>query len=276
MNKIIVAICEGGHDIAFISRVLLAHGFNNYDKKIKDFFAPFDKKFFNAMASAKVDEKKLGYQPPPSEVPSMALSTENSLVFLHSMGGDTFREERINLINSYKNVKGQDGFSQYEFDFRFIYFLDADEIGVTGRLQQINEELQLENGIANNGDLIVHQGNEFGAYVFHDAANNMGTLENIVTNLLRVNGDREYIAANEFIENNMLDTERQKEIRYREGAQVYYGQPKFYKSKSTMSIMGQLQFSGSSNIVFIKNTDFIKLENIHACPHCTMITRLFS
>ncbi|WP_392441004.1 DUF3226 domain-containing protein [Edwardsiella piscicida] len=275
MNKIIIAICEGGHDVAFISRVLLANGFKNYDKKIKDFFEPFDKKFYNAMASAKVDEKKLGYQPPPSEVPSMALCKDERLVFLHGMGGDSSSEKRVELIESYKKIKGQDGFSQYGFNFRFIYFFDADDVGVENRLQQVKDELQIEESI-DNGEVLPINGHEYGAYIFHDNESPYGTLENIIIKLLMTNGSKEYSAATQFIERNMLGPERQREIRYREGSQVYHGGSRFYQKKSTISIVGQLQFSGFSNIVFIRNTDFITLENIQSCSHCKTIAQLFS
>ena len=43
MTKIIIAFCEGQHDIAFLSRILFVDGFIPYKKRIKDFIEQLNK-----------------------------------------------------------------------------------------------------------------------------------------------------------------------------------------------------------------------------------------
>lgn len=44
-NRVIVAFCEGQHDVAFLSRILLVNGFLLQDLKIGQLPPPFDKRF---------------------------------------------------------------------------------------------------------------------------------------------------------------------------------------------------------------------------------------
>jgi len=37
MNKVTVVFCEGQHDIAFLSKILMVHEYKAYDKKLNKF-----------------------------------------------------------------------------------------------------------------------------------------------------------------------------------------------------------------------------------------------
>lgn len=279
MNKIIVVLCEGAHDIAFVNRVLLINGFENYDKELKSFLNPFGDKFINVLSNVKIEERKLGFQGPSFEIPSAALKKDNSLVFIHNMGGDGAHRKRQALVKSYlKLVDSEDDvddFSEYEFQFRFIYFFDADTIGVDDRLNSISEEVGLDE-IMENGSIYTKEHTEFGAYIFHDTETRLGTLEDTITRIVAENDGRVVITdAEAFLARNMLPEHRQKEIRYIDGIPEYRGAIKFSSQKSILNMVGQLQFSGMNNAAFIRSSDFISAEYVRDCEQCRLINRLF-
>ena len=77
MNKVIIAFCEGQHDIALLSKLLFANEFQKYDKKIKDFIKPFDKLFFSELSKKEISDKKLGFES-DYKVPSVVLIKNSS------------------------------------------------------------------------------------------------------------------------------------------------------------------------------------------------------
>lgn len=69
-QKVIIAICEGQHDVAFLSRVLLVNGFSLEDKKIGQLPIPFNKRFEAELSEVRVPDRKLGFQTPGPNLPS--------------------------------------------------------------------------------------------------------------------------------------------------------------------------------------------------------------
>ncbi|HIH0450256.1 TPA: hypothetical protein ACYHN4_000378 [Vibrio cholerae] len=279
MNKIIVALCEGAHDIAFINRVLIINGFNDYNKELKLFLEPFGKKFINVLSNIQIEERKLGYQGPSFELPSAALKKNNTLVFIHNMGGDGAKKNRKILLDSYLKLVDaggeQDDFSEYNFQYRFIYFFDADDVGVDGRLQAISQEIGLNKNMT-NGILYKNNGIEYGAYIFHDMVTKLGTLEDTITKIVCDNNGEAIIRdANNFLDQNQLPESRQKEIRYNNGLAEYRGTSKFSVKKSILNMVCQLQFSGMNNAAFIRSSDFISDNHVTNCEQCRLICSLF-
>lgn len=273
MDKICVVFCEGQHDIAFTSRVLKAHGFNGYDKKIKDFIQPFNNLFEGLLSEKKVSDKKLGFSS-DYRIPNVALSKDNTLVLFHSMGGDGRERERKELLDLYKTVKGEDDFtSEYRFNYRFVYLFDADNIGIERRVQDINLELGFEE-IIQNGKVISNKGHEWGCYIFHNTELK-GDLEDLLLDLI---GSRERVivdASSNFINENCLPQDRTCEYICTPTNQNHKTTSKFKIKKSKISIAGQLQFSGMSNAVFISNTDYLAYDDLTNNVHCVAISGLF-
>jgi len=102
MNKIIIAFCEGQHDIAFLSKILFIDGFKPYKKKIKDFIKPLNEQFIKKLPNKEIGDKKLGFQS-DYMLPSVALyKDEKILVFLHNLNGDGKKNERNKILSKCK------------------------------------------------------------------------------------------------------------------------------------------------------------------------------
>ncbi|MFM4927285.1 hypothetical protein ACEUC2_12180 [Aeromonas veronii] len=275
-DLITVCICEGAHDVAFLNRLLTSKGFSDYAKtrKIKDFFSPFNNKFIESMSRTGIPEKKIGFQDGLFEIPSCALHLDNNLVFLHSMGGDASIDNRRELIRSYLDIKGDDDFSDFNFNYRFILFFDADEDGIDARENQVSELLGIKD--CKVGHVFEKDGSTYGLYVFHKPHHQTGTLEDLIFDIVQEQAAVQLTSAEAFLAQNELPEARQRRYSVSNGAGKYSGAVKYKKYKSKLAIIGQLQFSGMSNSAIINSTDYICLENIHGHECCTEIHSLFT
>ncbi|MEM6248824.1 hypothetical protein [Shewanella vaxholmensis] len=273
MSKVFVVFCEGQHDISFISRVLKAHGFSGYDRKIREFLKPLNKQFSSILESRKISDYKLGFNS-EYKIPSVALNKGGDLVLFHNMGGDSKYGNIIELIKMYSLLKGDDDFTRgIGIDFRFIFTFDADELGIGGRVAEVNGNLNYDNPIL-HGSVIDSNGYELACYIFHNDENG-GDLEDIIIGLVTETEGGILNSSRDFIDNNKLDLDRTKEFVCTDIERRHKAATKFKYKKSQISIAGQLQFSGMNNSVFISNTDFITYEQLTTNPHCVCIKSLF-
>ncbi len=277
MNSLTIVLCEGGHDIAFLTRLLLWSGFKDYNKEINKFPKPFDNLFSIELKKINLSERKLGYVGASHKIPSAAFIKDDNFVFIHNLNGDGKAKERREVYDLYKDIKGQDSFSsKFNFTYKFLYFFDADDIGVTKRLEQISAEIGLKTKLQ-NGQLQTHNDDTHGAYIYHDSMNGLytGTLEDIIFDLVKTRHSSIFGAASTYLSDNKLPAQSCCELRIKDGKEVYGTANKFKEKKSIISTMGQLQFSGSSNIVVIKNSDFFKSTDLAASQACNDIIRMF-
>ncbi len=274
MNKIIIAFCEGQHDIAFLSKILFVDGFTPYRKKIKDFIKPLNKQYETELSKKEIADKKLGFQ---SEymVPSVALHRdEDILVLLHNLNGDGKVGERKQILDMYRNIQSDDGFSKdYNLNFRFIYFFDADDKGISTRVDELNAELGLSNNLRHNKIRTIDL-YEWGCYVFHKDEDS-GDLEDILLDLMKPNNESVFTNSLSFLHTNNLIEERQKEFICNNTEEKYKERVKFKEKKSIISVAGQLQFSSMNNSVIIAHSDYIKKSDISSNSHCVDISKLF-
>jgi hypothetical protein len=274
MNKIIIAFCEGQHDIAFLSKILFVDGFMPYNEKIKDFIEPLNKQFIKKLPNKEIGDKKLGFQ---SEymVPSVALyKDENILVLLHNLNGDGKATERNKILSMYQNIQSEDDdFTNFNLDFRFLYFFDADDKGIETRVNEINSELDLIDKLEHNKVNTIGT-DEWGCYVFHKDENS-GDLEDILLDLMKPSNESIFTNSLSFLTTNALTEDRQKEFICNDTEEEYKDRVKFKEKKSIISIAGQLQFSSMNNSVIIAKSDYIKKSDISSNSHCIDISKLF-
>ncbi|HHA1451641.1 TPA: hypothetical protein ACOEDJ_001459 [Enterobacter asburiae] len=274
-EKVIIAICEGQHDVAFLSRVLLVNGFTLENKKIGQLPVPFNKRFEVELSEVRVPDKKLGFQAPGPNLPSASFKKDGRLVFVHNLNGDGRVRERQKLIEMYRELSGDDDFSTM-IPYRFLYFFDADDIGIQERLTEIHDEVGLDESITlSNGSVVSFDGVEWGGYIFHDVQTDVGTLEDLLLNHFDNKVVSLKTSIEEFLLSNRLDEERTKTFVFNEGGEEYTGRSKYYNKKSVLGVFGQLQFSGSSNAVMINQTDFLRAVDIRGCQQCIIISGLF-
>lgn len=276
-KKIIVVACEGQHDIAFITRILVAYEFSIINDKIKDFSFPFNYKFKNIAESMVIADRKLGYQNPNYLLPSVALSYgDDKIVFMHNLSGDGRPAERRELIENYSSLVGGDDFtSDLGFSFRFLFFFDADNIGVSARLDAIKDELNIASPLLNGDILSYGDNNEVGCYIYHDYNSEEGVLEDLLLNYFSNKDDSLNSSINDFFSANNLEAERTKEFVYKDGAEIYKGSSKFHPKKSKLNLFGQLQFSGMNNSVIIAKSDFIRKSDLDGCLQSNAIRDMF-
>lgn len=280
MSKVIITFCEGDHDIAILSKLLSIHGFLPYRKKVKDFPKPFDNFYMNILSKNSIEDSEFKFQRPNKYIPFVVFSKKDVLVIFHNLGGDGHIQsgETASIIERYVelNEEALRKVEKYdEIDFRFLYFLDADDIGVDGRLREVADLLQLES--IEHYEIKSKDSFEVGCYVFHDKKNasKCGKLEDLLLDLMIPNNDEIFINSANFIDNyepTLLN--RQKEyICSTDGR--YRGSVQFKKEKSIISIAGQLQFSGVNNSVIIARSDYIRASDIEGSSCCKDIMKLF-
>jgi len=270
MDNITVVFCEGQHDIAFLSKILYVHGYKEYKEKLKVFKEPLGEQYLSILREEKnISEKKLGFNP-IYKIPSVALSKDNELVLFHNMGGDGRKSERSKLLEMYKNLQGDDDFSESNLNYKFLYFFDADENPKEERIQSLNDELDLalEDNI-----ILEHNGCKWGCYVFHKDKNG-GYLEDVLLDLMKPTNETIFKNTEAFISANIL-TPIKRQSEYKPFSGIYNNKCKFKDIKSIISIAGQLQFSGMSNAVIIGKSDYITKSDIENNEVCKDIINLF-
>lgn len=265
MDKYIIVFCEGDHDIAFLTRILSVNGFFPYKKKVKEFVKPLNNLYIKNLSNKKIEDFEFKFQRPKRKVPYSVLIKDDTLVIFHNFDGDgnILNNGANSIISMYLslNKENRRKIEKYEkLNYRFLYFLDADEEGVEKRLNNLKESLDLDE--LNHYEIINKNDYELGCYIFHDDENNdrYGKLEDVLLNLMKPNNKDIFENSESFISNNKSATE---------------GNLQFKKQKSVISIAGQLQFSGSSNAVIIANSDYIKKDDILKNTHCRNIIKLF-
>lgn len=276
MHNLIISFCEGQHDIAFLSRILLINGFETYKNKIKDFPSPLNIQFKNKLASKNIADTKLGFQA-NYIIPAVALCKNNTIVLFHNLGGDGRLKERKEVLNMYINLIGDSNEDEFtsapKMLFRFIYFFDADDKGINSRVTELNNELNLSQSVEHN-KIVEIDGHEWGCYVFHKD-DDSGDLEDILIDLMVKDNEDIFSSCEKYLKINELEEDRKKEYVCTSESEEYKTQCKYKHKKSLISVAGQLQFSGMNNSVIIAKSDYIKKRDLEENNHCLNIKKLF-
>jgi len=274
MDNITIVFCEGMHDINFLSKILYVHGYKDYKEKLKEFQEPLGALFLNILKEEKdLEARKIGFNP-IYKVPSVALHHEENeeLVLFYNMGGDNRDTERKEVLNMYqKLLSEEDDFSPSNFNFKFLYFFDADDSPKENRIDNLNTELVLT---LEHLTILEHEGYKWGCYIFHKD-NKGGCLEDILLDLMKPTNETIFNNAEKFISNNIL-TENNRQCEYKPTDGTYKTQQKFKNKKSIISVAGQLQFSGMANAVIIGKSDYITKADIENSSVCQDIMKLFT
>jgi hypothetical protein len=281
MKNIILAICEGPHDVAFLYRLFKYEDFQSYRKKIGEFPKPINSLILNAVKSGNYENMKLaeiGLKPVPREI----LFKEDTMILLYAVGGDGKRDSRKELINNILIFRPDDE-DAYDagkgLNYSIIYFFDADEKGVKRRVEEIGNEVEeifnVENvNLSNAGIPVDIKGYQVGCYIFsHDS--HRGKLEDIMVPLMERDNEEIFQKAGEFLE--LKDEERFKKLKIGKSGggkieETRSGEKQvFDEKKSKICIAGQLQNSGKSNVVIIRECDYINHKKVKECAACREI-----
>ena len=136
-TKIISVLCEGPHDVAFLTKLLKIKGFKICEgTKLKDFPSPMNQILTTEATKANVEELKLS-EINHALLPSGVLTNEEetSFFFLYALGGDSRKDRRNKILSSLMDSVPKEGeFTELlnSSQMCLAYFFDAvDKGGVT-------------------------------------------------------------------------------------------------------------------------------------------------
>ena len=292
-TQIILALCEGPHDVAFICKILKTSGFiSNESTKLSKFPPPMGSIMSQEVVKTNVEEINL-QQVRQSILPLNTLQKEDNYVFLYSMGGDGKKDPRKTILNSLKLNVPEPGEIIKErlpdgTQLSLVYFFDADAKGVNIRLNEVKAEIKTvvttlpDNALTNNGDYGTYEGIKLGVFIFTGDDNNIGKLEDILIPLMQGENEAIFNDAESYLNNHhepirtfplKLSVQNQVVVENRSTQAKHTD---FDKKKSIIGITGQLQRSGKPNAAYISDTDYLTLAKINGNSKCQAIVTFFN
>jgi hypothetical protein len=289
VKQIIAVLCEGPHDVAFITKILRANGFkSNESEKIGKYPIPMNDMLKSEVLKLKVEDLNAAKDEDAQKVelneigqlnlqetrlallPLNALVRNEDSVFLYSLGGDSKilkkSQPLLKKFDSFipKEEGGYDEALPIDTHLAILYFLDSDKKGIDARVAELNKEIYDTLGMypfkKHNTAVVVNK-IKLGAFIFTGIDNNYGKLEDILVPLMQQGNEKIFEDAQKYLDDNFHKS-RVKKNNYDE-------------SKSKVGIVGQLQKSGGSNVVCIGQTDYLTLEKIQSNAKCQEIIAFF-
>jgi hypothetical protein len=278
-NNFIFILTEGDHDAAFIYRILKANEFRTYSEKIGKFPPPLNDFLQSDIKNITIPEVKIEVAK-VRFLPNEVLFKRDNLLLVYTLGGDSVKQLRVSLIRTLNafNIQDPDALQTApEIDISILYFFDADDKGIANRLGQIKEELkevfkveELPGEIVNNGFLEIED-IKFGAHIFTNHGTDNGMLEDVLLPLMEQDNEDIFAEARKFLsihENTKLFAGK---LTYDGTIVKKVNHQKYTEKKSLCGTVGQLQKSGKSNTVCIRDSDYLNDEKINGHPTCITI-----
>lgn len=261
-TQIIALLCEGAHDVEFLSRILKSNGFSSNDGlKIKDYPYPIDQLLKTEATKTNVDDLNL-INVRQVLLPGATLIKEGTYFLLYALGGDSKKNIRNQLLTDFSNLipkEGEISSLPQGTNLGIVYFLDADDKGVATRTLELNTEINEIIGIkpfTSHREIYDFYGLKLGAYVFTGEDNDKGKLEDVLIPLMKKDNENIFNNADTYLANHFQENRKAQ---------------KYDKDKSIIGIVGQLQISGASNTVCIKKSDYLNNEKINSDNKCIEI-----
>lgn len=268
-TQLITVLCEGPHDVAFICKILKSIGFKaNENTPLAKYPVPINQLFQQAAKKSNVNELNL-QTVRHLFLPSNSLVKDGDYIFLYVAGSDSKILSRLaDILDSLlafipqRNALAISALPENTF-LSLICFLDADQKGINTRLSELNKAFEKYLGkdlFKKHSEVITKDTLKVGNYIFSGANNNTGKLEDILIPLMADGNEAIFGDAKQYLDTH-FDQNRLKD--------------KFYEEKSIIGIAGQLQKSGSSNVVCISQADYLNDEKIYSNEKCVEIIAFF-
>lgn len=284
------ALCEGPHDVAFLYRILRVNGLQKYSKPIGEFPAPLNGYFAREAAGEDLERLKLE-DARTRRLPSEVLAHgDDALVLLYVIGGDAKAASRQKLLQDIARMYGRRPPEEKKIgtgataECSVLYFFDADDKGIEARQQEVCRELSgiLDQAVtlSENPPQYRHSnGITYAAYIFAEAGQRTGKLENILLPLMQRDNEEIFLQAENYVE--LHDPQRLPRLKVRmvDGLLTEKrdakDKGKYHREKSVIGVAAQLQNSGATNAVCIKHSDYLNRTKIVSDPSCQEIWRTF-
>lgn len=269
-TQLIAVLCEGPHDVAFLNKILKSRGFvANESTALGEYPAPMANLLTEAAKNANVEELNI-QSVRRILIPTHVLKRNNDYLFLYSMGGDGQKDNRLNLLQQFKDrIPAEGEYSELPKDttLGIAYFWDADQKGIESRLEELATELEIEVFSNENGSIILNEGLKIGGYVFAAAEETTGDLEDILLPLMWEGNEQLFESAQNFLQVNYDEKKLGKlKLRINETQDIVEKREskkkkafKYNEKKSLIGVVGQTQNSGKGNSPIINDCDFITL-----------------
>ena len=251
--NIVTVLCEGPHDVAFITKILKSNGYNsNNNKKIGEYPVPYNHLLETEVKKSNINDLNI-QELRNVMLPVSTLQKRHNQLFLYAVGGDSRKDRRQKLLSEIDSfIAKSEG--EYEIlpentKLAILYFLDADKKGETVRFNEVVSEIKEifndfdDSNFSKNPVSLFENKLSFGVYIFKEKGNDKGKLEDILLPIMKKENYKIFEEAETFIDNH-FDEKRAKG-------------KKFNKEKSIIGTVGQLQKSGGSNVVCISQTDYL-------------------
>lgn len=296
--RIIFVLCEGPHDVAFLSRLLSSVGYLYYKEKVRDFPFPLGNWLANSAKKLSIQDLNVDkvYKELSTVLPSGAMvnNERGHLILLYSMNGDSRKEERSIIIKKLKDwgthpenekeLSISEESNEVGNNYGLVILYDADDKGIKSRIEEIKNDIRnvfaFVDNIKQNGD-VVSDGDMFkiGAYIFADNKSRVGTLEHILLPLMKQGNEIIFDDAESFLNKHKCDERLRPLVFKRDDSGNVVEERKranrYHHVKSVLGVVGQLQNSGTSNTVCIEKADYITLEKISTNIICREILDMF-
>lgn len=279
MSRIIVTFCEGSHDVAFLSKLLKTICYKTYqDVKIKEYPSPLNGIFESSLKNVEFAELKID-EVSSRLIPRKVLKKDDLIVLIYALGGNRQYDRAAKIIQMFidtqssYDVSGDEisGFAGIEqSEFSFVFFNDADN-DFDAEMLKINtflkNYLQNQDFEVRHNSFTDNKGFRYGAYLFSEDGKS-GTLENHLLKLMQDKNENIFENAKKYYDDH-FDSARLMRKKIKCESKI----PKTiddklqsqYPNKSIITIAGQLQNSGSSQVVAIEYSDYLTLEKIQTC-----------
>ena len=291
-TQIITVLCEGPHDVAFITKIVKTIGFkSNESIKIGDYPSPINGLLVSEVKKTNVEGLNL-QEVRQALLPTNTLQRGDDYLFLYAMGGDSkiLSHAQPMLREFMSFIPKEEG----SFDeampkgtrLSMLYFLDADDKGINKRVEELNNEMHKNFGvkpIEHHKTITVFNDIKLGAFVFTGSDNNTGKLEHVLIPLMAKDNEPLFDHAENYLNTHFKDKRlfplklriNNKGTIFEERSERQKDKLKYDALKSKIGIVGQLQKSGSNNVVCIGQTDYLTLEKIQSNTKCQEIIAFF-
>ncbi len=266
MKKILLILCEGPHDVAFLYKILRLglSAKDIQDKKITQFDSTLSNYFIKTLKNYRYEEGNL-YGKPKMPIPlELTKDDETTQIFIYGLGGDYQIQNWKNTIQAYQDLISSEHENK-KYEISLALFFDADKEGVEHRLKTTQEyfrELlpELDQITLTENTLATSSYKKIGLNIFADT-NGTGNLESILIPLMSKGNEDIFNNAANYFETN-FDKKRVKKNNAK-------------KEKSMIGIAGNLQHSGVANNSIIQQSDYITKEKIDKNEQCQKIIEFF-
>lgn len=266
MKKILLVLCEGAHDVAFLYRIL-RFGVSAKDiqgKKITEFDSSLSNYFINTLKNYNYEDGNLQGKPKMPIPLELNKDDHKIQVFIYGLGGDAQIQNWKNTIEAYQDLINSEH-ENGKYEIVLALFFDADKEGNEKRLKTTQDNFkklipELDKITLTENIVTTSSYKKIGLNIFANK-NGFGNLESILIPLMREGNEKIFDNAATYFDEN-FDKSRTKGNKAK-------------KEKAMIGIAGNLQHSGVANNSIIQQSDYITKEKIDKNEECQKIITFF-